>query len=62
MILVDWSQMGQHYNVTTIDHCHKSAPIVICLLLIYILATFKVISGLVPTCDSAWKLYSAAQL
>ena len=37
--------------------------LLVCLLF-YILATFKVISGCVPTCDSAhsWWLYSAAPL
>ena len=34
------------------------------LLLVYVLATSKVISGRVPTCDSAqsWRLYNTAPL
>ena len=37
--------------------------VVVCLLF-YVLASFKVISGRIPTCDSAhsWRLYSAASL
>ena len=36
----------------------------VCLLFFYVLSTFKVISGQVPTCDSShsWWLYSAASL
>ena len=39
-------------------------PLIVCLLLLYILATSEVISGRVPTCDSAHsrRLYSATQL
>ena len=36
----------------------------LCSVFVYILAKFKVIPGLVPTCDRAhsWQLYSAASL
>ena len=61
---------GQHYKVTMQVHRHKLGSILIwpeiiaCLLLFYILATSKVISGQVLTCDSAraWWLYSASPL
>ena len=37
---------------------------IVCLLFFYVLATSKVISGRVLTCDSAhsWELYSAASV
>ena len=46
-------QNEYHINVTNL-----------CLLLFYVLATSKIISWWVPTCDSAhsWQLYSAASL
>ena len=50
--------MRQHYEVSMNAHCHKR----VCLLLFSILATSKIISGRVLTCDCehSWHFYSAA--
>ena len=47
------------------NKCFKVGPVsIVCLLMFYVLATSKVISGSVPTCDSAysWWIYSVTSL
>ena len=51
------------HNITCSYRVYSASPLFVSLLS-YLLATSKVISGWVPTCDSvhSWRLYSAAPL
>ena len=77
-MLMGNGELGYRDGSVFITACWKCGPTVcrpgallsqgtvwiVCLLLLYVLTTSKVISGRVPTCDRAhsWLLYSAAQL
>ena len=56
----------QQFNLSPLRGCTRDSGWSVgrWMLEVYILATSKVISGRVPTCDSAhsWRIYSAAPL
>ena len=64
-MLADLARRGSSpANLMIATHSINDSRALNWLLAFYILATFKVISGHEPTCESAhsWRLYSAAPL
>ena len=53
-----------HFSISPCSNSKATAWLDVFVLLFYVLATSKVISGWVPPCDNAhsWQLYSAASL